>query len=105
MAEIDYYLFPLSPFSYLADLRLELQGFLDVDVHPIPARPGEPMHLHFDLRLCFASAHHDVVAGPGVDAVRFVPFGELERTLDEPSLQRVLAKIRTRESLARQAQA
>jgi len=31
-------------------------GLFDVDVHPIPARPGEPEHLHLDLRYAFVAA-------------------------------------------------
>ena len=31
------------------------QRLLDVDVHPIPARPGEPAHLHLDLRYGFSA--------------------------------------------------
>jgi hypothetical protein len=36
---------------------------IDVDVHPIPARPGEPAHDHLDVR-------YVAVAPPGVRAVR-----------------------------------
>ena len=32
---------------------------LDLDIHPIPARPAEPEHLHYDTRFL-------VVAPPGV---------------------------------------
>lgn len=30
-------------------------GLFDVDVHSIPARPGEPAHAHLDLRYAFAA--------------------------------------------------
>lgn len=40
----------------LVDLRL-VSPAVDIDVHTIPARPGEPEHLHLDLRFL-------VLAGP-----------------------------------------
>ncbi len=40
----------------LVDLRL-VSPAIDIDVHAIPARPGEPEHLHLDLRFL-------VLAGP-----------------------------------------
>lgn len=33
----------------IAGLRV-LQPAIDLDIHPIPARPGEPAHLHLDVR-------------------------------------------------------
>ncbi|MCB9916573.1 MAG: NUDIX hydrolase [Planctomycetes bacterium] len=40
-----------------------LGGIVDLDVHEIPARPGEPAHLHLDSRFL-------VRAAPGAAAVR-----------------------------------
>jgi 8-oxo-dGTP pyrophosphatase MutT (NUDIX family) len=69
---------------------------LDVDVHDIPARPGEPAHQHLDLRYL-------VVAPPGAHArrqaaeaneLRWFAWHEL-RSLDlDPGLRRALAKAR-----------
>ena len=47
--------------SGIAGLCLE-GGPIDLDVHPIPARPGEPEHLHYDTRFL-------VLAPPGARAV------------------------------------
>jgi 8-oxo-dGTP pyrophosphatase MutT (NUDIX family) len=36
--------------SGLTSLRFARDGIYDLDVHPIPARPGEPAHDHYDVR-------------------------------------------------------
>jgi 8-oxo-dGTP pyrophosphatase MutT (NUDIX family) len=83
----------------LDDLRLDQTSLLDLDVHPIPARRDEPDHLHHDLRLLFVAPHRGVAAGPGVEAVRFVPFDDLERIAEDASLRRAVAKVRARARL------
>jgi 8-oxo-dGTP pyrophosphatase MutT (NUDIX family) len=70
---------------------------LDVDVHAIPARPGEPAHLHLDLRYL-------VVAPAGARIVRQVAESSDLRWFEWPALaalgldeglQRALAKVRS----------
>lgn len=39
--------------SGLTSLRFVADGIYDLDVHAIPARPGEPAHEHFDVRFAF----------------------------------------------------
>jgi 8-oxo-dGTP pyrophosphatase MutT (NUDIX family) len=78
----------LAPFP---DARL-----LDVDVHGIPARPGEPAHLHLDLRYGF-------LARVGVQArlshesreLRWVPLAALPADAD-PALRRAVRKFGAR---------
>lgn len=36
--------------SGIEELRPLSAGIFDLDIHPIPARPGEPEHLHYDVR-------------------------------------------------------
>lgn len=68
-------------------------GLFDVDVHPIPARPGEPAHAHLDLRYAF-------VAPPGAEprlsheshALRWFPLDDLPADADA-SLLRALRKL------------
>jgi 8-oxo-dGTP pyrophosphatase MutT (NUDIX family) len=36
--------------SGLASLRFVFDAIYDLDVHPIPVRPGEPAHDHYDVR-------------------------------------------------------
>ena len=78
----------------LEDLEPLNRGELfDVDVHPIPARPGEPAHLHLDLRYAFAARPG---AEPRVSAesrdLRWVPLDELPGDAD-PSLRRAVGKL------------
>ena len=67
---------------------------LDVDVHAIPARPGEPSHLHLDLRYGFVAAEG---AAPRLSqesrALRWVPLDEPLPDADA-SLRRALRKLR-----------
>lgn len=80
--------------------RLELHPSaprpLDVDVHAIPARAGEPAHAHLDLRYL-------VVAPPGAEArlkadeshaIRWFPWDELSDLGLDPGLVRALEKAR-----------
>jgi 8-oxo-dGTP pyrophosphatase MutT (NUDIX family) len=68
---------------------------LDIDVHEIPARPGEPAHLHLDIRYL-------LVAAPGQQAVRseesrdlrWVERSRLTDYSSEPSLLRLEEKTR-----------
>lgn len=73
---------------------------LDVDVHGIPGRPGEPAHLHLDVRFLV------VARGPEVeralahdpsesDAACFLSFTEALARADEPALVRLLEKARS----------
>jgi 8-oxo-dGTP pyrophosphatase MutT (NUDIX family) len=67
---------------------------LDVDVHEIPARPGEPAHAHLDLRYL-------VVAGAGAlrpaqeeaADVRWFGWDELGPLRLDPGLRRGLSKV------------
>jgi 8-oxo-dGTP pyrophosphatase MutT (NUDIX family) len=75
----------LTPFP---DERL-----LDVDVHQIPARPGEPAHPHLDLRYGFVA---DVGVQARVSAesraLRWFPLESLPPDTD-PALRRAVAKL------------
>jgi 8-oxo-dGTP pyrophosphatase MutT (NUDIX family) len=65
----------------------------DVDVHRIPARAGEPEHLHFDLRFLFAAdGSESPRPSAESDQVRWVPVSELPLVSGEPSLLRMAAK-------------
>ena len=65
---------------------------IDIDIHAIPARPGEPRHLHLDLRFAVIAPDGAVVAhnhealgarwvGPDDPAVRAAP--DLERAVNQ----------------------
>jgi 8-oxo-dGTP pyrophosphatase MutT (NUDIX family) len=67
----------------------------DLDVHPIPAREGQPGHEHFDVRYLFRARSRDVESGS--DAVRavWVPLDRVAELHTGASSTRVLLKIRT----------
>ncbi len=69
---------------------------LDVDVHGIPSRPGEPEHWHLDLRYGFIAREGAAPRlSPESRALRWVPLDDLPADAD-PSLRRALEKLRQR---------
>jgi len=67
----------------------------DVDVHSIPARPGEPAHEHLDLRyLVLAGAGPLVRAHAEAAELRWFPWEELGSLDLDRGLRRALAKAR-----------
>ncbi|MET0556071.1 MAG: NUDIX hydrolase [Vicinamibacteria bacterium] len=69
---------------------------LDVDVHDIPARPGEPAHEHLDLRyLVVADAGEPLRPAEGeTRQVRWFLWDELQSLDLDHGLRRALAKAR-----------
>ena len=69
---------------------------LDVDVHQIPERRGEPAHEHLDLRyLVLASADAPLNPGTGEsERLRWFAWDEVEGLSLDPGLQRALGKAR-----------
>lgn len=45
--------------SGLHDIRLRMPAIFDLDIHPIPARDGEPAHAHYDVRFLVQSVSGD----------------------------------------------
>jgi 8-oxo-dGTP pyrophosphatase MutT (NUDIX family) len=69
---------------------------LDVDVHDIPARPGEPAHEHLDLRYLVV-APRAAVLSPDVaelHALRWVDWVQVPALFPDHGLSRALAKAR-----------
>lgn len=68
---------------------------LDLDVHVIPARPGEPAHEHHDVRFLLVAADGQrVEASEESHEVRWVPLDDLARLTDEPGILRMDRKAR-----------
>jgi 8-oxo-dGTP pyrophosphatase MutT (NUDIX family) len=68
---------------------------LDVDVHAIPARPGEPAHEHLDLRYLVLGDQGALVPERGeARIVKWFQWNELAPLGLDPGLQRGLAKAR-----------
>lgn len=67
----------------------------DLDVHGIPARPGEPAHEHHDVRfLLVAGAGEQAHASTESLAVRWVPLDAIEPTAVDKSVRRMARKAR-----------
>jgi 8-oxo-dGTP pyrophosphatase MutT (NUDIX family) len=69
----------------------------DVDVHPIPARPDEPAHEHFDVRFVFQAPARDAVsAGDEVKGGRWLTLDEVTAEATDESVARAGRKLRRR---------
>jgi 8-oxo-dGTP pyrophosphatase MutT (NUDIX family) len=95
--------------SGLADLRLLPSAGarvppipFDLDIHEIPARPGEPRHLHHDVRyLLVAAPGQRLAISAESNDLRWVAREGLRRYTSEPSQLRMEEKARrVLESLA-----
>jgi 8-oxo-dGTP pyrophosphatase MutT (NUDIX family) len=82
----------------LADLALHplAPRPLDVDVHDIPARPGEPAHQHLDLRYLVVAAGGTVlnVAAAEASDLRWFTWAEADGLDLDHGLRRTLLKAR-----------
>jgi 8-oxo-dGTP pyrophosphatase MutT (NUDIX family) len=79
----------------LASFEAAAPGQLfDVDVHDIPARKGEPLHRHYDLRVLFRATSDAVTAGDGVTGARWVPLDEVAACGADESVLRAARKLR-----------
>jgi 8-oxo-dGTP pyrophosphatase MutT (NUDIX family) len=69
---------------------------LDVDVHQIPARRGEPAHLHLDLRYLVTAPDDAVPSRAAAEArdVRWFRWDELDALDLDAGLRRALGKAR-----------
>jgi 8-oxo-dGTP pyrophosphatase MutT (NUDIX family) len=69
---------------------------LDVDVHAIPARGGEPAHEHLDLRYLVVApeAAEARLKADESHAIRWFRWDELAALELDPGLQRALTKVR-----------
>jgi 8-oxo-dGTP pyrophosphatase MutT (NUDIX family) len=80
----------------VGDLVPALEGRpFDVDVHPIPAKDGEPPHLHYDIRYLVTSSEE--MGEPAVDEVNDAGWFGLDEALAmgiDESLARCLKKAK-----------
>ena len=66
---------------------------LDLDVHTIPARPGEPQHLHWDVRfLLSAEAGQALSISEESNRLEWAPVERLHEFTDEESVLRLQRK-------------
>lgn len=79
--------------SGIADLAVLPTPF-DLDIHPIPARPGEPEHLHYDTRfVVLAPAGAQFVVSDESHALAWVRPDELERYAVDDSVRRLFELV------------
>ncbi|MBL8800645.1 MAG: NUDIX hydrolase [Planctomycetes bacterium] len=79
--------------SGIADLAVLPTPF-DLDIHPIPARPGEPEHLHYDTRfVVVAPAGAQFVVSDESHALAWVRPDELERYAVDDSVRRLFELV------------
>ena len=67
-----------------------------MDIHLIPARPGESEHLHFDLRFCAIARNREVAAASDALDARWVPLDEVNVYESDTSVLRAVNKLRQR---------
>ncbi len=68
---------------------------IDVDVHLIPARPGEPEHEHHDIRfLLVAGANQDLLISDESNDLRWFAHDQLDSLEVDESLLRLARKAR-----------
>ena len=72
----------------------------DVDVHAIPARPGEPAHEHHDVRFLLVASDEDARASAESHAVRWFALEALLEPGVEESVRRMARKARARVTAA-----
>lgn len=85
--------------SGLRDVRPVFADIFDVDVHAIPARPGEPEHDHYDIRFLFtADKSSPFVISSESKSLAWVA---LERITELTQEESVLRMVRRTERLKR----
>lgn len=71
-----------------------MPGIFDIDIHPIPARGGEPAHAHYDVRYLIVAEPGATTVSDESRAVEWVDLDEAVRRNPEPSITRMAAKAR-----------
>ena len=79
--------------SGLRSLRFASTAIYDVDVHAIPARPGEPAHEHYDVRFALeADPAEPLVVSAESKELAWIPLDALERYGADESVLRLARK-------------
>ena len=77
----------------VASVELLDDGLFDIDIHAIPARKGDPEHLHFDLRFAFVAQTNAIAPGSDATAARWVQLGEVARLETDESVLRAVRRL------------
>jgi 8-oxo-dGTP pyrophosphatase MutT (NUDIX family) len=82
--------------SGLTSLRFVSSGIYDLDVHPIPARPGEPAHDHYDVRFALeADPTEPLVTSAESHGLAWIALGDLPSYGADESVLRLARKTGT----------
>ena len=73
-------------------VRAHDDAIFDLDVHPIPALPGEPAHYHFDIRFLVRAQHDRFRISAESQALKWVPAEGLGALTNEESVLRMARK-------------
>ena len=77
----------------LSGLRPLLNGVFDLDIHTIPARPGEPEHLHYDVRFLFdADAGMPLLVSHESHSLCWIKLQDVPSLSSEESILRMVRK-------------
>ena len=69
------------------------EAVLDIDIHTIPARKGEPAHLHYDVRFVLrASSSERLCISPESIDLAWIDIDDLPRLTGEESMLRMARK-------------
>jgi 8-oxo-dGTP pyrophosphatase MutT (NUDIX family) len=74
-------------------LVLPRESIFDIDIHPIPSRPSEPAHEHFDLRFLFVAESREFAATSEVADAKWVKLAELPTATKDESVLRAIRKV------------
>lgn len=81
--------------SGLAEVRPVSDAIFDIDIHAIPARPGEPEHLHYDVRfLLDADRNAPLAVSEESRSLAWTPLDRIAQLNPEESIARMVAKTR-----------
>lgn len=79
--------------SGLTSLRFVIDAIYDLDVHPIPARPGEPAHEHFDVRFAFeADPAEPLIVSAESKELAWIGLDDLDAYDTDESVRRLARK-------------
>lgn len=74
--------------SGLTQILVLSKAPFDVDVHPIPARDGEPEHFHYDVRFLFeADSRHPLIVSDESHSLAWISLVDLADPKDPRSLR------------------
>jgi 8-oxo-dGTP pyrophosphatase MutT (NUDIX family) len=81
----------------VGDLELLVPGPFDLDIHPIPEKPGVPAHLHYDVRFLFAADRAASLGGDEreIREVVWVPLDGLDGLRLDESVLRPVRRLAT----------